>query len=178
MFATSIQRSVLSLPRQSRNASSFADNFLFRKQQHSVWKRHKHTAAKAALSASTTAGEAQDESFASRRYWMVVASMMGATAAATVTTFCEEQEGKNKIPLEQYGLTPANVGGENFEQVQASHDINSMPIYTSDQVAENNGEDGKPIWMSYGGVVCTYMTFAIPCVLFFFSFSQYYTARR
>lgn len=23
----------------------------------------------------------------------------------------------------------------------------------SEQVAENNGKDGKPIWMSYGGVV-------------------------
>lgn len=26
-------------------------------------------------------------------------------------------------------------------------------IYISDQVAENNGENGKPIWMSYGGIV-------------------------
>jgi sulfite oxidase len=29
----------------------------------------------------------------------------------------------------------------------------SLPVYTSDQVAENNGQDGKPVWMTYGGTV-------------------------
>ena len=35
----------------------------------------------------------------------------------------------------------------------AEPDVDKMPVYTSDQVAERNGEDGKQVWMSYGGIV-------------------------
>ncbi|CAB9525411.1 Sulfite oxidase, mitochondrial [Seminavis robusta] len=72
-----------------------------------------------------------------------LAGLAVVMAAGTVTTKCEKSS----------ELTPASVGAEDFDEVQASHDIEKMPVYTSDQVAENNGEDGKPIWMSYGGVV-------------------------
>jgi sulfite oxidase len=48
--------------------------------------------------------------------------------------------------------TPANINlDEKFED--EAPDLDKLPIYTSDQVAINNGKDGKPIWMSYGGVV-------------------------
>lgn len=48
--------------------------------------------------------------------------------------------------------TPNTVSSqEHFED--AVEDIHKLPVYTSEQVAENNGEDGKPIWMSYGGVI-------------------------
>ena len=48
--------------------------------------------------------------------------------------------------------TPITVTPEEkCEEDVQDHD--KLPIYTSAQVAENNGEDGKPVWMSYGGVV-------------------------
>lgn len=44
-----------------------------------------------------------------------------------------------------------NEGEEPFED--SVGDLHDLPVFSSEQVAENNGEDGKPIWMSYGGVV-------------------------
>eukprot|EP00551_Chaetoceros_affinis_P009553 CAMPEP_0203672214 /NCGR_PEP_ID=MMETSP0090-20130426/7778_1 /ASSEMBLY_ACC=CAM_ASM_001088 /TAXON_ID=426623 /ORGANISM="Chaetoceros affinis, Strain CCMP159" /LENGTH=679 /DNA_ID=CAMNT_0050537481 /DNA_START=163 /DNA_END=2202 /DNA_ORIENTATION=- len=50
--------------------------------------------------------------------------------------------------------TPSSVGlDKNFEDKTDASDDLHLPIFTSEQVAENNGEDGKPIWMSYGGIV-------------------------
>ena len=97
--------------------------------------------ARTVTTASLVAGSEDSK----RNAALVAASAAAVTAAAflavTTTTQCEDH------------LTPADVARENFEEVQASHDISKMPIYTSDDVAEMNGEDGKPIWMSYGGVV-------------------------
>jgi cytochrome b involved in lipid metabolism len=50
-------------------------------------------------------------------------------------------------------FTPASVAKENFQDIVNAHDIDSMPVYTAEQVAQNNGTDGTPIWMTYGGVV-------------------------
>lgn len=50
-------------------------------------------------------------------------------------------------------LTPAHVAKENFQDVVNSHDVDSMPIYSLEEVSKNNGENGKPVWMTYGGVV-------------------------
>jgi Cytochrome b5-like Heme/Steroid binding domain len=49
--------------------------------------------------------------------------------------------------------TPVRVSTETLQEIVDAHDVDKLPIYTSDQVAERNGEDGKPVWMSYGGVV-------------------------
>eukprot|EP00547_Thalassionema_nitzschioides_P017567 CAMPEP_0194242688 /NCGR_PEP_ID=MMETSP0158-20130606/8146_1 /TAXON_ID=33649 /ORGANISM="Thalassionema nitzschioides, Strain L26-B" /LENGTH=514 /DNA_ID=CAMNT_0038977831 /DNA_START=240 /DNA_END=1784 /DNA_ORIENTATION=- len=54
----------------------------------------------------------------------------------TNDTVCEEQ--RDEIPK---------------DESDSPVDMESLPIYTSVQVTENNGQDGKPIWMSYGGVV-------------------------
>jgi hypothetical protein len=50
-------------------------------------------------------------------------------------------------------LTPSQVATEDFDELVSSHShsqISKLPIFTADQVAENNGDDGKPIWVSYG----------------------------
>ncbi len=48
--------------------------------------------------------------------------------------------------------TPADFNlDDNFED--KAPDLEHLPIYTSDEVAINNGENGKPVWMSYGGIV-------------------------
>jgi cytochrome b involved in lipid metabolism len=50
-------------------------------------------------------------------------------------------------------LTPSSVAKEDFEAIVESHSEDDLPIYTADDVAENDGTNGKPIWMSYGGIV-------------------------
>lgn len=100
--------------------------------------RHKHTLAAATLASNTSSDSQRYGAFLAASGAAVLAL---ATAAAVKTTECEDH------------LTPADVGKEDFEEVQASHDISKMPEYSSDDVAQNDGEDGKPIWMSYGGVV-------------------------
>jgi cytochrome b involved in lipid metabolism len=51
--------------------------------------------------------------------------------------------------------TPANVADDKFDDVveHSENELEKYPLYTSEQVAENDGTDGKPTWMSYGGVV-------------------------
>jgi sulfite oxidase len=49
--------------------------------------------------------------------------------------------------------TPSEVATEDFDQMANGHSESKLPVITADQVAENNGEDDKPVWMSYGGHV-------------------------
>jgi hypothetical protein len=49
--------------------------------------------------------------------------------------------------------TPAGATKEEVEDVVEAQPTGELPILTSDQVSENNGENGKSIWMSYGGNV-------------------------
>ena len=50
-------------------------------------------------------------------------------------------------------LTPAHVAKEDFQELVKSHDVDSMPVYTLEDVAKRNGDGGSRIWMTYGGVV-------------------------
>lgn len=146
-----------------KESHSFASFFRRANEQSivSVARRHRHAAA-AALAASAT--EQQNQ-----RTYAVVAVCTLLGMAAVNSTQCEEQPQKKKSTKEKkkkdkkmtksdgehehYHLTPADVAVEDFGLVQKSHDIDSMPEFTSQQVAEYDGEDGKPIYMSYGGVV-------------------------
>jgi predicted heme/steroid binding protein len=47
--------------------------------------------------------------------------------------------------------TPSGVDKDNIEDAPAS--LDHLPEYTLEQVAQNNGENGTPIWVSYGGMV-------------------------
>jgi sulfite oxidase len=93
---------------------------------------------------------------ASMLYKMLFAGLMSAGTGSSLV-LCEKQKKKLKKAEKDDDndgqLTPSHVAKEDFDELQASHDIDKMPVYTLDQVAENNGSDGKPIWMSYGGVV-------------------------
>lgn len=50
--------------------------------------------------------------------------------------------------------TPAAVDKVPLMELVNDHDdeMEGYPVYTSKEVAANDGTDGKPIWMSYGGV--------------------------
>lgn len=49
---------------------------------------------------------------------------------------------------------PSETGhDDNFEDSSLLTKDKKLPVYTSEDVARNNGQDGSPIWMSYGGMV-------------------------
>ncbi len=51
-------------------------------------------------------------------------------------------------------FTPSQVAVEAYPSAdEHESEMQKHPVYTSDQVAENDGTNGKPVWMSYGGVV-------------------------
>ena len=70
-------------------------------------------------------------------------------------TFCEGDSTTTTSSLQQISseLTPSSVAKVDLEAVVASHSMDDLPTYTADDVSKNDGTDGKPIWMSYGGIV-------------------------
>jgi hypothetical protein len=46
--------------------------------------------------------------------------------------------------------TPAGVDQDNVDDAPS---LENLPEFTSEQISENNGENGSPVWMSYGGMV-------------------------
>ena len=84
--------------------------------------------------------------------------MMSAAALALLllagggcaTSRCEEEP---NTQAQAQPVTPSSVAGEDFEALQGSHDLDQMPVYTADEMSQRNGENGTPIWMSYGGVI-------------------------
>jgi cytochrome b involved in lipid metabolism len=70
-----------------------------------------------------------------------------STVAGKATTATDDSTKSSIV------LTPSVVAEENLEDVQQSNDADHMPIYSLDELAENNGDSGKPIWMSYGGII-------------------------
>jgi len=91
-------------------------------------------------------------------------TLMATSAAAaammytTTTTACEsppssESKSTNFLNVEVW--TPAVIDKEDLIDIveEEDDDLDGYPVYTSEEVAENDGKDGKPTWMSYGGVV-------------------------
>ncbi|KAG7373502.1 oxidoreductase [Nitzschia inconspicua] len=79
---------------------------------------------------------------------MVVA--MAASFSMTHDSFTAADASKTAINRR---WTPTEVAREDFDEMVSEHEStqSKLPVFTSDQVAENNGDDGKPIWVSYGG---------------------------
>ena len=77
-------------------------------------------------------------------YHKLFATVVAGVTLTAFTASCEAPK-----------LTPTQVATEAFPTggEKPGDDDEEHPVYTSDQVAENDGTDGKPIWMSYGGVV-------------------------
>jgi hypothetical protein len=75
---------------------------------------------------------------------LVVTTIAGVSCCSYLTTYCD---------ADAHHWTPSEVAKEDFDDVVKHHDhMEDYPVYTSEQIAENDGTDGKPIWMSYGGV--------------------------
>eukprot|EP00934_Nitzschia_sp_Nitz4_P003542 Nitzschia sp. Nitz4//scaffold320_size20398//10095//12176//NITZ4_008677-RA/size20398-augustus-gene-0.2-mRNA-1//1//CDS//3329547756//3532//frame0 len=83
-------------------------------------------------------------------------AVMGGLVVATATSLTNpafsqcEAEPATSHPH----FTPSQVAKEEYPTGDEYEDkLDNFPIFTSEQVAENDGTDGKPIWMTYGGVV-------------------------
>ncbi|GKY93840.1 hypothetical protein MPSEU_000350900 [Mayamaea pseudoterrestris] len=95
---------------------------------------------------------------------LAVAAVLAASAASaysfttTTTTNCEQapsndKETKNRRKTRS-NLSPAYVANdERDDSDEEDAYYASLPVYTSEQVSENNGQDGTPMWMTYGGTV-------------------------
>ena len=87
-----------------------------------------------------------------RSKMLLVGAFVGAAlTGGSAIAMCEKK--KKNVPSEKFDLTPASVAKEDFEAVQASHNIDEMPIYTIGDLAAHDGSDGSRIWVSYGGVI-------------------------
>lgn len=85
------------------------------------------------------------------------------------TVACEQQQAEDEDEATEDGprvpqttldylnfevWTPAAVDKVPLMELVNDHDdeMEGYPVYTSKEVSANDGTDGKPIWMSYGGV--------------------------
>lgn len=94
-----------------------------------------------------------NESFSASLLAMaVLTSALGGSSLLVAHTEAAKKS-KKKKKKEQQDLNPAAVGKEDFQAVQKEFDTDNLPVYAADQVAVNNGDDGKPVWMTYGGIV-------------------------
>jgi sulfite oxidase len=91
---------------------------------------------------STTAEGFKDNS----KTWLFVSAIASGLALSTAAAVACDAPHPH--------VTAAQVAAEAFPTPEDHEsEMQKHPIYTSDQVAENDGTNGKPVWMSYGGVV-------------------------
>lgn len=108
-------------------------------------------------SLSTTASQNYYENTTTQHVLpLFVAALTLGTAVATTTAVACDAAAATMTTTHPH-FTPSQVATEPFptqnDNENEEDETNNHPVYTSDQVAENDGTNGKPIWMSYGGVV-------------------------
>lgn len=88
------------------------------------------------------------------------AAAMALIAASGGLTLSSSSATRNEAPDAHQNLAephpgahpmPSKAGTDNI--CDGAPSLEEMPVYRSTQVAKNDGSDGRPIWMSYGGVV-------------------------
>jgi hypothetical protein len=97
------------------------------------------------LSSSSSSGQGGDvtSDFSAHRLLAAVAALGGVAAAAATVSYCEGHP----------HFTPSQVAKEAFPTGEDDDEMQKYPVFSSDQVAENDGSDGKPIWMSVGAPI-------------------------
>ena len=101
-------------------------------------------AAMSTLSSSSSVDQRSSLDFPSHQFFAALAALGTAAAAgaAAAVSLCEESAHPH--------FTPSQVANEAFPKGDENDEdeMQKYPIFTSDQVAENDGTDGKPVWMS------------------------------
>lgn len=94
----------------------------------------------------------------------VIGALAAAASYLSLSNNNNNDSTKNKVLAEQASSTthpsptPSDKNGvfelDNTSDSAAEEiDIDTVPIYTSADVAKNNGKNGSSIWMSYGGII-------------------------
>jgi cytochrome b involved in lipid metabolism len=124
-------------------------------QLHSSWRRVAKDTPRyfSVAAAASTSDKSRDSALWNRNSTAALAALVAFGGTGAVVLCEKKQQKAKKVEEQAVHVTPSDVAKEDFEKVQESHDIDSMPIYTSDQVAQHDGQNGKKMWMSYGGVV-------------------------
>jgi predicted heme/steroid binding protein len=139
---------------RSFRSSSVNNNFKFKVDGNSTNRAISHRRWMSVVGASVASQQDSQEKLKHVTAAVSLAALglvfVGSTADVS-SAQCEEMKQIKTKKTKHW--TPAEVAKENLDDVIQSHDINKFPEYTSDQVAEKDGEDGKPVWMSYGGIV-------------------------
>jgi DMSO/TMAO reductase YedYZ molybdopterin-dependent catalytic subunit/predicted heme/steroid binding protein len=104
------------------------------------------SAAATTATAAASSSIVNDDRFTNSRYGFVFA----AAVAAGVAGFASSDTLKTSSAET---ATPSSVANDDFDDMVDDYSGKDLPVFTADQIAENNGDDGKPVWMSYGGHV-------------------------
>ena len=91
-------------------------------------------------SVATTANSADSDRYTDYKNVLAAILLLGATASTAVIN----NNSNNKTTCESAGSIV---------------DIDEIPEYTAEEVAKNNGKDGKPVWMTYSGTVYNVTSF-------------------
>ena len=82
------------------------------------------------------------------------AAAAAALALLTTASAYSSTSTEAKAPAEPHpGAHPMPAAVSEDDICDNAPSLEELPVYRSSQVAQNDGSDGKPIWMSYGGVV-------------------------
>lgn len=147
-MSTKILQSSLSRARSMANGKQ--------QQLHSSWKKATRvnvTPRSFSVAAAASASGKHRDNLWNHQHSTAALAALAAFSGTGAVVLCEKKKKKEEEAHSHDHLTPSDVAKEDFEKYQESHDIDSMPIYSSEQVAEHDGQNGTSMWMSYGGVV-------------------------
>ena len=84
---------------------------------------------------------------------LALAGLAAVTSVLSYTTeHCRDDAKTSMESAVNKRWTPSEVATENFDEMVTDHP-SGLPVFTADQVAEKNGDDDAPIWVTYGGHV-------------------------
>ena len=112
-----------------------------------------HSGGTSHPSGSTIADSASAYQTAAAAAMALIAASGGLTLSSSSATRNEAPDAHQNLAEPHPGAhpMPSKAGTDNI--CDGAPSLEEMPVYRSTQVAKNDGSDGRPIWMSYGGVV-------------------------
>ena len=122
----------------------------------------RHTKEVRLLSSSAGASHfnAEDGSVHKAAAALLLAAMGGGYAVSdknSKTTACDKEASSKTQKMLGNSLTLKAGGIIDSSSVEVRKTTgkghSQLPVFTAYEVAQNNGENGKPVWMSYGGNV-------------------------
>lgn len=125
---------------------------------HSSWKRRVATPRSFSVVATASTSDQYRDTFSIA----ALAALVAFSGTGAVALCEQKQQQKQKKDTETHPhVIPSEVAAEDFEKYEESVDIDAMPLYTSEQVAEHDGQNGASMWMSYGGIVYDVTDFVV-----------------